>query len=172
MLLFNSKRIAVFSIIFLATDFTFNLTGHFARHWNTSSLFIWISMFYAFKLLYSNSYKIYFHASLSSGIGFGVSYIFGGFSFIFFTIFHFLKYKIKYLKNLIFSIFIFITLGLISIFIHPYPLLRLIEDKPNNVTALYVDNSFLSTIFYYLESMFFKSYFNIINNNFINILFL
>ena len=154
-LLFNSKRIATLSVIFLATDFTFNFTGHFVRHWNLSTLLIWITIFFSFKMFYSNRFRNYLYPSISGGVGFGVSYVFGGAGFLFFTILHFIKYKIHNIKKIVFSLTIFVLFAFTSILIHPYPLLRLIENKENNVTALYVNKNFLDTIFFYLENLFF-----------------
>ena len=153
-LLFNSKRIATFSIIFLATDFTFNLTGHFVRHWNLTTLLIWITIFFTLKLYYSNNFKNYFYASISSGIGFGTSYVFGGFGFLFLAILHFLKNKIRNLKKITFGLIIFLSISLISIIMHPNSFLRLIVKNETNVTALYLNRNFLNTIHYYLECMF------------------
>ena len=98
----KSKNIAIITIIFLITDFTFNLTAHFVRHWNLTTLLVWATIFYSINLFKSNESKNYYLASILSGVGFGISYVFGSFGFLIFNLVHFFKYKLKILDIFLF----------------------------------------------------------------------
>ena len=153
----KSKSIAIIAVIFLITDFTFNLTSHFVRHWNLTTLFIWATIFYSINLFKSNESKNYYLASILSGVGFGISYVFGSFGYLIFNLVHFLKYKLKNIRCFFISIVLFITICFVNIISHPFALFRLIENKEGNVTALYENQYLLDTLFYFLKGLFFTN---------------
>jgi hypothetical protein len=131
--LFPFSSIALFSAFVLSIDFVSNFTAHFARHWNATVFVIWLAAFLAVRIIGDPKRSSYLWLGLVSGIGFGISYSFGGLGIFAGAAAHiYLKIKtnqpLHFLWNrnaLIMSGVFLLTAGL-AIAVHPSPLMRLL----------------------------------------------
>ena len=150
-LIFKSQSIALFASILIATDFLSVFTGHFARHWNLTTLFIWLTVYYAIKIHISGKMRDYILASVASGVGFGISYAYGAWGFIAVVFCHFLRqYKnISMLNGKLFlCICILVFLSMLSVILFPQPFFRLMYGK---AATLNDTKSFIEFIFIFVE---------------------
>lgn len=77
-LVFKNEGVALFAALIQSLDFISNFTSHFARHWNGTTLTIWLAVYFSLLIANSPTRKDYILTGLTSGFGFGISYSFGG----------------------------------------------------------------------------------------------
>lgn len=73
--LFDSHLAALSATALLASDFTHAFFAHFARHWEATTLCIWLTVYFGWKYWLNPQRKFAIAAGVTSGYGFAVSFI-------------------------------------------------------------------------------------------------
>jgi len=136
LLLLRNPTVALFAAFLQSVDFVSTFTAHFARHWNATTFVIWLAIYFSIHLAHDAQRKYYLLVGLTSGLGFGISYSFGGLGIFAGGIAHlYLIWKrdasLFHLidRNSLYMGGIFLLLAALSIALYPNAALRLINGE-------------------------------------------
>lgn len=73
--LFDSRFVGLGGAALLAADFTHVFFAHFARHWEATTLCIWLAVYFGWTYWLNPQRKLVIAAAVTSGYGFAVSFI-------------------------------------------------------------------------------------------------
>lgn len=153
-----SKKVGIFSAIFLTLSFFHIQLSHFARHWAAATFFATLVILFSVYLYREPKNRYYLLAGLSLGLAFGASYI-AGISLIVFLLAHFLATNDSFLKKLIdkkfiLALVIFIVLALIFIALHPQEFFRILFGEDSTAKQVKTVLGLLGEFFYHFKNLF------------------
>jgi len=146
---------------FLSVDFVSSFTGHFARHWNLTTLIVWFSVLLAWRIYEHRRRRDYVLLGVAGGLGFGVSYSFGCVGLAAGLVAHLFAKGLRRAVDVNIALTAVVFLGLAVAFfaVHPNAVLRLIVggvaglDEPKSVAGWIAAAAFYGRAFWYANPM-------------------
>lgn len=153
---FRSQWVGIAGAGLLSCEFFSVFTAHFARHWNATTLTVWLAVFLACLIVESPTRRRYLLLGCVSGVGFGVSYIFGGLGIVAGVLAHLAVWFHQragfFDRRMLEMIGAFIVLSVVAILLYPNALLRLTVgevgglDETKSVPAAFASLAYYATI--------------------------
>jgi len=158
--LFAAPGVALFAALMQSIDFISNFSAHFARHWNATTFLVWLAVYFAIRLAQDSQRKTYIIVGAISGLGFGVSYSFGGLGIVAGGIAHLYQMKGRdwqlgelFSANALIMAGVFLVLGGLSIALHPNAVLRLLVGDIAGLDEAKSLLGWIEGLVYYLRGM-------------------
>ncbi len=157
--IFKTPVAGLFAAALIAVDFVSTFTAHFARHWNLTTLIVWLTVLVSWRIFEHQRRRDYLLLGFLSGFGFGVSYSFGCLGLAAGLVAHLAAKGPRRLfdRDIVVSGVIFVGMALLFFLLHPNAVLRLVVGEVAGLDEGKSLLGWLQAVAYYTRALWFEN---------------